>query len=132
MKTSEQINTLGQVISDGAFSSMTLFSQVAFGLIIVLLIVIIGAKLFNQFSFFSKIKLQQQPVISVKASIKPGKYGHLTVVEFNQQWLLLGISNENIRCLAKMKKPGSHLTDNEVFRQTLKKVATKKDDNNAL
>lgn len=132
MKTSEQISTLGGAVSEGAFSSATLFSQVAFGLVIVLLIVIIGARLFNRIPFFSKMKLQQQPVISVKASVRPGKYGQLTVVEFNQQWLLLGISNENIRCLAKMNKPDSDLTEDETFRQALKKVATQKDENNAL
>lgn len=131
MKTPEQINTLGQAIGDGAFSSATLFSQVAFGLVIVLLMVVIGARLFNRFPFFSKIKLQQQPVISIKASIKPGKYGQLTVVEFNRQWLLLGISHDNIRCLAKMSKPDSDFTGDDIFRQALKEVAAKKDDNNA-
>lgn len=131
MKSHEQINTAGQAIGDGALSSAALFSQVASALVIVLLLVIIGARLFNRFSFFSRIKLQPQPVIAVKASIKPGKHGQLTVVEFNQQWLLLGISHDNIRCLAKMNKPDRDVTEDEMFRLALKKAAAKKDDDNA-
>lgn len=132
MNTSVQISSPEKVDSEALFSSTALFTQVGAGLVVVLLIFIIGARLFNKFSFFNRAKIQHHNLISIKANLTLGPQGRLMVVEFNQQWLLLGVSNEKINCLGKMNKPDDERVDDTFFKQVLKKVADQKDGGNVL
>lgn len=127
MKMSESMSTQTIAGSDALFSSTTLFTQVGAGLVIVLLIFIAGAKLVNKFPFLNRVKFQQDNIISVKSNLSLGQQGRLVVVEFNHQWLLLGVSNNSIRCLAKMKESDKKIPADTLFKEVFKKVSDRKD-----
>ncbi len=127
MNMSESISSQTVAGSEALFSSTTLFTQVGTGLVIVLLVFIVGAKLINKFPFLSRVKIQQDNIISIKSNLSLGQQGRLVVVEFNYQWLLLGVSNSSIRCLAKMKKPDKEIPADTLFKEVFKKISDRKD-----
>ena len=127
MKMSESMSSQTMAGSEALFSSTTLLTQVGTGLVIVLLVFIAGVKLINKFPFFSRVRIKQNNIISVKSNLSLGQQGRLVVVEFNHQLLLLGVSSNSIRCLAKMKKSDKEIPDDTIFKEMFKKVSDHKD-----
>ncbi|CNI16226.1 flagellar protein FliO [Yersinia massiliensis] len=125
MNTPLQLTTETTAPASAAFSSASLLTQVGGGLVIVLMIFVVAALLFKRFQLFSG-RLQGDTIISIKRNLPLGPRGRLVVVEFNQQWLLLGVSAENISCLSSIDKPEDDTSTPVTFQKMLTDVATKK------
>lgn len=125
MNTQLQLTSEATAPGGAVLSSTSLLTEVGGGLLLVLLIFIVVIFLCKRFQLFSG-KLQGDNILSIKRSLSLGPRGRLVVVEFNQQWLLLGVSSENITCLSNIDKPADEASSPMTFQKILTEVATKK------
>lgn len=125
MNTQLQLTSEAAAPGGAVLSSTSLLTDVGGGLLLVLLIFIVVIFLCKRFQLFSG-KLQGDNILSIKRSLSLGPRGRLVVVEFNQQWLLLGVSAENITCLSNIDKPTDEASSPVTFQKILTEVATKK------
>lgn len=126
MKTTSHLTTQAVAPGDALLTSTSLLTQVGGGLVLVLFIFVIAAWLFKRFHLFSgKIK-GGDSIVSIKRNQPLGQHGRLVVAEFNSQWLLLGVSSENIHCLATMDKPVDDIPTPMPFEKIMKGLTAKK------
>jgi flagellar protein FliO/FliZ len=125
MNTQLQLISEATAPGEAALSSTSLLTQVGGGLVLVLLIFVVAILLCKRFQLFSG-KLQGDNIISIKRNLSLGPRGRLVVVEFDQQWLLLGVSAENISCLSNIDKPTDETSSPMTFQKILTEAATKK------
>jgi flagellar protein FliO/FliZ len=105
MKTHTLSTTEQPAAGSGNLSSSSLL--VGGGLVLVLFIFVIAAWVAKRLQRFSG-KVRGDDFFTVKRNQTLGQQGRLVVVEFNDQWLLLGVSSESINCLSTMDKPAEH------------------------
>lgn len=127
----QHVNSVQQQSSgNNIIDTGSLLSQVSGGLVLILFIFVIGAWISKRCKLFSS-KLQGEDFFTVKRNQVLGQQGRLIVVEFNDKWLLLGVSSENIGCLATMDKPAAtevsaKLPDAYTFQKIIKNSLTLK------
>lgn len=124
MKTSSNIASQSATPGDALLSSTDLLTQVGGGLVAVLFIFVISAWLFKRFQLFSRKIKGGNEILSIKHNQMLGQHGRLVVVEFNNQWLLLGVSSDNINCLSTMDKPADDISAPIPFEKIMKEFTS--------
>jgi len=108
-----------------------LIMQLGIGVIVVLLVFIIGARLFKRFPFTQRYAGKNNHLLQIKYSHPVGQQGRLMVIEFNQQWLLIGVSSGSFTCLATMNIPDDDMADAAFFQRVFKKSAEEREKNDS-
>lgn len=128
MKTSTHLTSQTVAPGEALITSISLLTQVGGGLVLVLFIFVISAWLFKRFQLFSGRIKGGGSIVSIKHNHPLGQCGRLVVVEFNDEWLLLGISSQNIQCLSTMNKPVDHIPASVPFEKIMKGFISRKEE----
>jgi len=108
-----------------------LVMQLGIGVIVVLLVFIIGARLFKRFSFAQHYTGKNNSLLHIKYNQSVGSQGRLMIIEFNQQWLLIGVSSGGFTCLATSHIPEDDMADAAFFQRVFKKSAEQREKNDS-
>lgn len=138
MTTQSQSASISQTTASGEalFTSTGLITEVGGGVLLVLLLFVAVAWIAKRLRFFSG-KIGGGPgIITVRHNQPLGQHGRLVVVEFNQQLILLGVSQQSIQNLATMEKPAEETSVpvSAPFKKILKGLTSGKEeaDNNEV
>lgn len=126
MKTPTNLTSQTVAPGEALMTSTSLLTQVGGGLVLVLFIFVISAWLFKRWHLFFVRAKGGDSIVSIKDSHSLGQHGRLVVVEFNHQWLLLGVSSENIQCLSTMEKPVDDIPAPASFEKIMKGFTSSK------
>ncbi|WP_024527758.1 flagellar biosynthetic protein FliO [Serratia fonticola] len=127
MKTLTYLTSQTVAPGEALMTSTSLLTQVGGGLVLVLFIFVISVWLFKRFQLFSGRIKGGESIVSIKHNHPLGQYGRLVVVEFNDQWLLLGVSSQNIQCLSTMNKSVAHISASAPFEKIMKGFTSKQE-----